>query len=229
MSIIVLSCCWILIGGCLVFADYTLGIKSGDWIEYDVTFSVAGQSLSGSVKVTVENVQGMQINGTIEFNVQGYSITPPQPFSIDVGAGTGTYSQFIIPANLTVGDYVPAENAYVQDIVAKDGRKALVISASIPFEGVSGQVYYDQATGVLLEGSTQISGTEYSIAFAGTSLWSGGFMFDWWILMIIIAAVVVAALAALILLRRNPSARQPFSNAPLAFGSCSASSLISEQ
>jgi len=229
VSIFVLSCCWILIGSCLVFADYTLGVKSGDWIDYDVTFSVAGQSLSGSVKVTVENVQGMQINGTIEFNVQGYSITQPQPFSIDVGAGTGTYTQFIIPANLTVGDYVPAENAYVQDIVTRDGRKALVINASIPFEGVSGQVYYDQATGVLLEGSTPISGTEYSIAFAGTSLWSEGFVFDWWILMIIIVVVVIAALAALILLRRNSSAGQPSSNVPLAFSSSSASSLISEQ
>jgi hypothetical protein len=207
---VVLSMCLTLIGNRVVFADYTLGVKNGDWIKYDATFSYAGQGLSGSVKITVENVQGLQMNGTIEFNVQGYSVAQSQPISVDVSAGTGAYSQFIIPANLTIGDYIPAEGAYVQAIVTKAGRKAIVANASIPLEGVLGQLYWDQATGVLLEADTQISGTEYSLTLAGTNLWGGGFTFDWWAWMIIIAAVVIAALAALILLRKKyPRRKSP--------------------
>jgi hypothetical protein len=208
--VFVLLICSILTSSFPIVAGYECGIHSGDWIKYNITVSYGGQSLTGSIKITIQNVQGTKINGTIEMSVQGYSVTQPEPISFDIATGTGAYVGFILPANLTIGDYIPGENAYVESVVTKNGRNAIQANASSPFGGFSGQVYWDQATGVLLETSGQAVGTSYSIGVAETSLWGGGFLFDWWLWVIIIVVVGVAPATAVVMLRRRkPAAKQP--------------------
>ncbi len=192
-----------------VMAEYTCGVRSGDWTKYNINISYAGQSVTGSMKITIQNVQGTQISGTVETSVQGISGTQTENVSIDIATGTGTYAGFIIPANLTVGNPIPGESVNVQSIVTKNGRNAIVANASVPSVGFSGQVFWDQATGVFLESSGSAAGTSYSITLAETSLWGGGFLFDWWIWMIIVVvAVGLAAAAVLMLRRRKPAATQ---------------------
>lgn len=196
-----------LLGSFPVMAEYTCGVKSGDWIKYNINISYVGQSVTGSMKMTIQNVQGTYISGTIETSVQGIPGTQTENVSIDIATGTGTYAGFIIPANLTVGNSIPGESANVQSIVTKNGRNAIVANGSVPSVGFSGQVYWDQATGVFLESSGSAVGTSYSITLAETSLWSGGFLFDWWVWMILMVVVVgVAAVTVLMLRRRKPAA-----------------------
>ena len=105
-------------------------------MRYDITVTYLGQSVRGSVKLTVESVQGLLVSGTYEVNVQDYSVMPATSFTLDVSSGIGGYaSGYIIPANLTVGQTIPGEAATVQTIADWHGRKAIVTNATVPFMG----------------------------------------------------------------------------------------------
>lgn len=212
----------------LARAEYVVGVKSGDWIRYGVTVSYQGQSFKGSMKLTIQTVQGSLITGTYEVTTPGYGGIPPQqitqPFTLDVLTGSSQYaSGFIIPANLTVGNAIPGEAVTVQAIVDWHGRKAIAANASIPYMGFSGQIYWDQATGVFLDstGSMRdptLGEVTYGISLAETSLWSGGLFgldLTMWIIIIVVIVVVVAVVGLMLIRRRAqpvpalPQAGQP--------------------
>ena len=156
-------------------AEYVVALKSGDWIRYDVNVTYLEQTFQGSIELTVQNVQGTLITGTYEMTSAGQDIVPPEQFALDVSTGVGQSARgFIIPANLTVGDFIPGESASVLNVTDWQGRKAIVANASSPYLGFASQVYWDQATGVLLETRGSFSGQDFSIVLAETSLWVGG-------------------------------------------------------
>jgi hypothetical protein len=190
----------------VAFATYSVGVKNGDWIRYDISISSAGQTATGSIKIIIQQVQGVQITGTYEVTVQGYSVMQPTQFSLDISIGSGSYATgFIIPANLTAGQLIPGETAYVQSIVDWNGRRAILTNATSPFGGFNGQIYWDQQTGVLLEAKGSAVGATYGLTAAETSLWSGGLLgagaLTW--IIVIIVVVVAIAVAALVLRRRR--------------------------
>jgi hypothetical protein len=191
----------------VAWAADSVGVKNGDWIRYDINVSYGGQTSTGSIKISIQQVQGVQVNGTYEVNVQGYSIIQPTPFSLNVSTGIGAYaSGFIIPANLTAGQPIPGEAANVQSIVDWNGRRAVLANATSPFLGFYGQMYWDQQTGLLLESKGSASGAIYSIKEADTNLWSGGLLGGgWltWVIIIVVIVVVVTVIAALGLRRRR--------------------------
>lgn len=216
LIVIIIAACCLASTANLTRATYVCGLKSGDWVKYNISVSYGGQQLTGSLKISVQSVQGTTVNATIEGDVTGFS-TQPEQITFDVGAGTGTYAGYVIPANLTTGDYIPGESAYVGNVVVKNGRKAIVANASSPYMGISAEVYWDQATGVLLETSGSAVGTTFAITVADTNLWSGGFafLFDWWIWVIIIVVIAAAVSGAvLIMRRRKPAVTQPPSQIP---------------
>lgn len=190
----------------VAFATYSAGVKNGDWIRYDISISYAGQTATGSIKISIQQVQGVQITGTYEVSVQGYNVMQPTQFSLDISTGSGSYaSGFIIPANLTTGDVIPGEAASVQSIADWNGRRAVLTNGTSPFIGFYGQIYWDQETGVLLEAKGSSAGTNYSMTEADTSLWSGGLLGGalTWIIVIIVVVVVAITVAALVLRRRK--------------------------
>lgn len=191
-------------------AAYLVTVKSGDWLTYDVSVTYLDQTFQGSIKLTIQNVQGTLITGTYEVTSGGQSIVPTEQFSLDVSTGVGqSASGFILPANLTVGNFIPGESANVLAVTDWQGRKAIVANASTPYLGFLSQVYWDQATGVLLETRGSMSGSDFSIVLAETSLWTSGLSLMW--LIIIIVVVVAAALTVLTLLlrRRKGLTRKP--------------------
>jgi hypothetical protein len=187
-------------------AAYVVAVNNGDWIRYDVNVTYLGQTFQGTIELTIQNVQGTLITGTYELTSGGQSIVPTEQFSLDVSTGVGeSASGFILPANLTVGDLIPGESANVLAVTDWQGRKAIVANASTPYLGFLSQVYWDQATGVLLETSGSMSGSDFSIVLADTSLWTSGLSSIWLIvIVVVVVVVVVAALAVLTLqLRRR--------------------------
>jgi hypothetical protein len=183
------------------------GVKSGDWIRYDINVSYGGQTVTGSIKISIQQVQGAQVNGTYEVSVQGYSVMQPLQFSLDVSTGIGSYtSGFIIPANLTVGQAIPGEAATVQNIVDWNGRKAILANTTSPYGGFAGQVYWDQQTGLFLESKGSAVGTTFAITAVETNLWSSG-LFGLggltWVIVIIVILVVVMFAVVLVLRKRK--------------------------
>ena len=201
---LVLTVFGIVLAGNICNAQYVVALKSGDWIRYDVNVTYLGQTFQGSIKLTVQNVQGTLITGTYEMTTGGQSVVPPEQFTLDISTGVGqSASGFVIPANLTVGDFIPGESANVLTVSDWQGRKAIVANASSPYLGFTSQVYWDQATGVLLETRGSVSGTDFSITLAETSLWAGGLSLMWLIVIAVVVVVAVMAVLALLLRRRK--------------------------
>jgi len=197
-------------------AQYTVGVKSGNWIKYNVSSTYSGQTTqSGWITITIQSVSGSIISGTIEGSVPGYSTTP-QPFTVNIetGSTTGSLPAFMfIPANLNTGSIPPGVGLPLQGPTTKNGREALYISESL--SGTS--IYWDRATGVLLEFSVSYAGTTASIIVSDTNMWSGGLFgpgflgLDWWIWIVIIVVIFVVIVAAALMLRKK---KPPVAPAP---------------
>lgn len=146
----------------MVQSEFTVGVKEGDWIEYQVLFDgippeghevvwarldvIGVQEKLIHLKLTSEFADGTRSDDTVAMNLE-----------------TGQLGDlFIIPANLQEGDVFPSVyhgNVTIARLVQRTyvGATRRVVSAS-----AAGSVYYwDQDTGLLVEGISEFS--EYSI------------------------------------------------------------------
>jgi hypothetical protein len=195
-------------------ANYAVGVKAGDYVKYDLTI-YAALIVRESTKITITSISGTQITGSVEISTTGVPAPVPptnQTFTLDVSTGASTgytsISVFIIPANLSVGQVIPGQDAIVQRIGDWDGRKAVYpnyTSPSLP-EFPRPQTCWDQATGVLLEseGSGPDGIAAVTTIIADTNLWSGA---PGWLTWLIIATVVVCVavgIGALVLRKKKP-------------------------
>ena len=200
----------------------TVGVQSGQWIKYNINVNVSGSSGQGTWKVTIQSVSGTTVSGILDMDI--YGTKSSMPFSIDVATGTGTTTgapaTLIIPANLQQGQTIPGMGTSVQSIVDRSyagaSRKVVYATGSIPYVGMTGSFYWDQATGVLLEiyGSMSYMGVTYTyeIKAVETNIWSGGFLgLDWWLWAVIIVVIVVVVIAVVFLMlrRRKPPVAPP--------------------
>jgi len=186
---------------------YNIGVKSGDWIKYNISITSGPYTVQGWIKITIKSVSGTQIGGTFETGIAGQPTTN-QTFSLDISTGSGTIGGFIIPSNLTVGQSIPGEAATVQSEVDWHGRKAVYANATSPYVGMKGQLYWDKATGVLLEATSSMGETSFTISAAETNLWGGGLFggfggLEWWVWVIIIVVIVGGVAAVFIISRRR--------------------------
>ena len=157
-------------------ADYLVGVSRGDWMIYDAEVTYLGQTFEESVNLTVQTVEGVLITGTFEVTSQGLEVVPTEQFTLDISTEIGQSARgFIIPANLIVGGSVPGESATVLNLTDWNGRTAVVANASAPFLGYPSQVYWDQATGILLQANGSSQSSDYRITLVDTSLWNNGF------------------------------------------------------
>lgn len=157
-------------------AEYPVGVNGGDWMIYDAEVTYLGQTFEESVNLTIQTVEGVLITGTFEATAQGQFVVPTEQFTLDVSTEIGQSARgFIIPANLTVGSSVPGESATVLNLTDWNGRTAVVANASAPFLGYPSQVYWDQATGILLQANGSSQSSAYRITLVDTSLWNNGF------------------------------------------------------
>jgi len=189
-------------------AQYTTGVKGGDWIKYNFDFSYMGVSYKGTIKLTIQEVTSTYITGTVEYT--GNFPSPPSPsFTIYIPTWDGG-NFFLIPTNLAVGQTIPGSYMTVQAIVDWQGRKA--VKAYDP-SGL-GEAYWDQATGVLLEIKFTASATG-SIKAVETNMFSLGIDWTFWVV-IIVVVVVVAVVAVTIMrgIRKPPTAPPPTAQPP---------------
>lgn len=125
----------LLIGNVSAVLGYTCGVRSGDYMRYNVSIlgPVYSDSIKGSIKLTIQSVGCPHVSGTYEASVQGYSVTPqPEPFSLDISTGIGGYGGYIIPANLTFGSTIPGEGTTVQSIVDWVGERLFKLTQLRP-------------------------------------------------------------------------------------------------
>jgi hypothetical protein len=187
----------------LASADLSVGVKSGDWIEYNVNYTGApsqGHDVTWA-RMTVIGVQDTNISVSIISRYSnGYNETTNSTLNLLTGH---LIDDFIVPANLNVGDAFRDENLGNVTIRSVEqhtyaGALRTVVSAS-----ESNNTYvWDQATGVSVEGTAQ--GSDYSIhtVVSATNMWLPTQGFDFTPLFLVAAVLLIVIIAAVAFVAR---------------------------
>lgn len=146
----------VLIGTGAVLAEILVGVKKGDWIEYQVTFTGTPPPDRDVTwgRMEIVDVQGkaIDLNITTEFS-NGNLLHETITLNLETGQ---LGDDFIIPANLNSGDTFFDKNAGNIAISGVEERAYAGATRTVVYATTSETTHYwDKATGVLVEGTSQ--------------------------------------------------------------------------
>ena len=154
-------------------ADILVGVKQGDWIEYNVSFTGNPPIEHDAVwaRMEVVSVDGMKVNASFISRLANETVLEILE-DLDLEKGR-LIDMFIIPAYLDEGDvfYDQISGQIVIDRVETRnyaGADRTVVYA----EAVDTQWYWDRATGVTVEARTSNSMYTLDTVATGTDMWN---------------------------------------------------------
>ncbi len=193
-----------------VSANTSVGVKKGDWIEYQVTITGTpppDHDITWA-RMDVTNIQGGEISLDVLTKFVNETVYPEK---ITLNLETGVLGDdFIIPTNLNIGDSF--HDAYQGDIAINGmGRRQVAGAERTLIFGATEQTnyYWDQKTGVIVEATSAFPAFGYSMKTEAiaTNLWEmqilGLDSSVFYVIMGAVAAVVVIALLVLAMRRKN--------------------------
>ena len=199
--ILVVASLFFLVTAGVVVGEFLVGVKTGDWIEYNVsvTGSPAEKHDVTWARMEVYAVQGSQIdlNITVKFSD---GTLEPQTATLNLETGQ-LGDDFIIPANLNVGDVFFDKNMGNITISGVEEKTYAGVTRSVMTAATSETTYYwDQATGVLVEASSEYPDFTLTTVMNETDLWQPqilGIDAPVFYAFVIVAGVVILAVAVL--------------------------------
>ncbi|MCW4007669.1 MAG: hypothetical protein NWF09_03115 [Candidatus Bathyarchaeota archaeon] len=189
-------------------AAILVGVKKGDWIEYRAVFT--GTPPAGH-EVTWARTEVLDVQGTIiDLNVTTkFANGTLWHETITLNLATGQLGdEFIIPADLNVGDTFFDKyhgNITISKIEKRTyaGATRTVISAT----AAQSTYYWDQATGVLVEGISEFPDYTIHSIVEKTNMWQAQIFglepTVFYALLILATIIIVVALAFLAIRRRK--------------------------
>jgi hypothetical protein len=182
-----------------VMANLTVGVKTGDWIEYSV--SSTGAPIDGHdvtwARMEITDVQATNISIIVTSHFSNNN-TDTVNSVLDFQTGH-LIDDFIIPANLNVGDIFLDEKIGNVTITSVETRRYAKADRTVLSSTVFNNTYFwDQATGVSLEGKTQTDTYTIHTIAKDTNLWqpqsisSPSYDFTSIVLVIAFGAIVLA-------------------------------------
>jgi hypothetical protein len=188
-------------------AQLTVGVKKGDWIQYQVSFTGTPEPNHDIVaaKMEVLDVQGTAIYVNI---VSTYSNGTQVSTNSTLNLQTGQLiDNFIIPANLTTGDKFYSSNVGNITIAGIEQRTYAGATRTAVNATSGGTTYiWDQATGISVEGiSVGSDFTMHTLANA-TNIWqpqSPGLNMTIVYSLVIVAVIVIVAVVVLVARRKK--------------------------
>jgi hypothetical protein len=208
LCLIIVSCLFLsCVLSASVAADVSVGVKQGDWIEYNITFT-GNPPVEHDVvwaRMEVVNVTGRRVNATFISQLSNESILTVVE-DLDFEAGR-LIDLFIIPSGLNVGDkfYDQVVGDVTIDAVevrTYAGASRTVVRAA----AVDTQWYWDKSTGVAVEARTSNSVYTLDTIASSTGLWSPQILgLDPNILyaMLIVVTVGVIIIAVVLVVRKK--------------------------
>jgi hypothetical protein len=195
-------------------AELSIGVQSGDWIEYTVTST--GAPMQGHdvqwARMEILSIENPMINVSItSMFTDGSNDTTKHTLNLQTGH---LIDDFIIPANLNVGDTFADENLGNITITQNEvhnyaGAQRTVLSAT---EGNNTYVW-DQATGVSVEGTSQTS--EYTIhtEVSATNMWppmssQGAGLESVIVVAVVLFLIILISITAIARYRQNRAAEK---------------------
>jgi len=203
----------VLSSGLPVYADLSVGVEKGNWIEYSVTYTGSpsqDHSLNWA-RIDVTDVRGTDIYVSI---TSRYTNGSSEVFNSTLNLKTGhLIDDFIIPANLKTGDSFLDQNQGNITISHTEkhtyaGAPRTAISAS-----TSQNTYvWDQATGVSLEGTSEQTDYSMHTIVETTNMWqpSTGLNLPTFAVIVIAAVLVTGMLVAMAIWFRKKRTLSPY-------------------
>jgi hypothetical protein len=188
-----------------VSADVFVGVKKGDWIEYNVSYTGTppeGHEVSWA-RMEVSDIQGTAISLIITTKApNGTSYN--EIITLDLEEGV-LGDDFVIPANLRVGDTFFDKSVGNIPIGSVEARP-YAGSSRVVVVGSKGQNvdYWDQSTGFLLEGISSYPDYTMTVKVDKANLWqtqqAGS---DPTVFYAVAAVVIIAVVVAVVLVARR--------------------------
>jgi len=202
-----LSLCLIslfVISSVAVLAEVSVGVKEGDWIEYDVSYTgSAPNEYPKWARIEITNIQGTSITAdlTVE-RLDGTSDTNSGTFDLK----TGVLDLLLIPADLDVGDDFYHKDFGNITIAGKEehsyaGGKRTVIYATIDQTAL----HWDKTTGILLQSDQSADNFTQKFLAVKTNMWQAQIfgLKPTIFYVLIVAILAIIALVAVFLLKRR--------------------------
>ncbi len=176
-----------------VCADLAVGVKKGDWIQYEVTYTGSpspGHDINGAI-MEVDSVDGPNITVVITSSFPNGS---SEMLTSHLNLQTGQLiDDFIIPANLQAGDTFYDQNIGNVTITNAEQRTYAGAARTVLSTTVGNNSYvWDQATGVSVEGSSQTADYSIHTVVLNTNMWQRQQSLDVTVLVVVVAVAVVA-------------------------------------
>jgi hypothetical protein len=155
------------------FADASVGVKKGDWVEYQVSFTGNPPPEHDVVwaRMEVIGVEGQQINATFVSQLENGTVLNVEE---DLDFVTGKLiDMFIIPSGLNAGDTFYAQG--VGEIVIDSVNVRSVAGASrtiMHAEAEDTKWSWDRATGVVVEARTETAMYTLDTVASSTGIWN---------------------------------------------------------
>ncbi len=184
-----------------VSADVFVGVKKGDWIEYNVTYTGSppeGHEVSWA-RMEVSGVQGTAISLFITTTApNGTSYNEIITLDLDKGV---LGDDFLIPANLRDGDTFFDKSVGYITIGSVEARP-YAGTIRVVVSGSKGQNvdYWDQSTGFLLEGISSYPNYTMTVKVDKANLWQTQQAGSDPMVFYAAAAVIIIALAIAVVL-----------------------------
>ena len=155
-----------------VSAELAVGVKKGDWIEYNVTYT-GTPSLGHDVNwahLEVTDVEEKRISVSI---ITKFPDGRTEVFNTTINLQTGyLIDDFIIPANLTTGDHFYDQK--IGNITIERTQEQIYAGATraVLYASTATSTYiWDKTTGVSVEGDSQEPTYTIHTIVANTNMW----------------------------------------------------------
>jgi len=192
-------------------ADASVGVKKGDWIQYQVTETgnPAPQYNITWARMDIISVQGEVITVNVQTAFGNGTVYPENGINLNLATGA-IGDGFFVPTNLNPGDRYSTEYegiiniTSVGQIEAGGAQRAVLI-------GVTNEstYYWDKQTGIMVAATSNLAGCVMYSKTSATNIWAPqilGLNQTLFVLevIVVVVAVVVATIAIFIATAKKP-------------------------
>jgi hypothetical protein len=194
-------------------ACLSLGVKTGDWVEYDVQGSVSPEY---SLTVSFLNVTGTNL--TMQMTQSPVtSAGPSLNYTENIDFSTNedfpiidffTARVCLIPNGSEVGDSVYLGKEFGNRTILSEttgsyaGVDRIIVCCNFTLQLNQYAFYWDKQTGVLVDATMSYGTISDSVSVIDTNMWTG--LSDWWIWILIGTVIALGILAS-----RRKAIRKP--------------------
>ncbi len=199
--------------GSTINSNVTVGVKSGDWMEYKVTYGGDGdppENYPTLFRYDITNVQGTSITATITYeSINGVISNVTNTYNLK----TGVLNLLVVPAGLTYADVFYHEQYGNITIAGTEDGTYLDVKRTAfhaTFDNIT--VYWDKTTGIFLKSEQEFLNYDnqtvtQQVQISATNLWFDpnsvdNSELDQIVFYAKVVAVVLVAVIAVVLLTR---------------------------